>query len=95
MLVCFNFHACRIKGEVPIKTWFVKEPANICSLYKSEDVTVYIIQRPQLIKITKTIAAPLEVKSELPRWLKPSPVSILKTLVQIIYLHVQHRYTKP
>lgn len=76
MFVCFNFHACRIKREVPIKTWFVKEPASVGSLYKSEDVTVYIVQRPQLIKITKTITAPLEVKSELLRWLKPSPVSI-------------------
>lgn len=93
-ICCFNVHACRIKRVLPIKTWFVKETASIRSLYKSEDVTVYIIQRPKLIKITKTIAAPLEVKSESPWWLKPSPVSILKTSVKTIYLHVLHHYTK-
>lgn len=56
--------ACRIKREVPMKIfWFVKGATSMCRLYESKDMTLaYIILRQQIIKITKTVTASLEVK---------------------------------
>lgn len=41
---------------------FIKETSQVCVAFISEDAVLYLIFRQQIIKVTKTITASLEVK---------------------------------
>lgn len=58
---------------------FLKETSHVLAAFISEDAALYLIFRQQIIKVTKTIAASLEVEGNTQPAETISSLSVVKT----------------